>query len=134
MQMANPAPKLLAVDDDVSSAELIARVAERCGYESFATSDSRGVVNLARALKPSLISVDICMPNIDARELFKLLLAAGYSGEVMIVSGQESSVLSSTRDYAEAIGVKVRTVVQKPLDMRALRQILAQRSGADKAA
>jgi CheY-like chemotaxis protein len=132
--MANPAPKLLAVDDDVSSAELIARVAERCGYESFATSDSRGVVNLASALKPSLISVDICMPNIDARELFKLLLAAGYSGEVMIVSGQESSVLSSTRDYAEAIGVKVRTVVQKPLDMRALRQILAQPSGADKAA
>lgn len=132
--MANPTPKLLAVDDDVSSAELIARVAERCGYESFATSDSRGVVNLASALKPSLISVDICMPNIDARELFKLLLAAGYTGEVMIVSGQESSVLNSTRDYAEAIGVKVRTVVQKPLDMRALRQILALPSSAEKAA
>ncbi len=128
--MANPTPKLLAVDDDVSSAELIARVAERCGYESFATSDSRGVVNLASALKPTLISVDICMPNVDACELFKLLLAAGYRGEVMIVSGQESAVLNATRSYAEAIGVKVRTVVQKPLDMRALREVLTTTKAA----
>ncbi len=31
--------RLLAVDDDASSAELIVRVAERCGYEAFAASD-----------------------------------------------------------------------------------------------
>ena len=42
--------RLLAVDDDASSAELIVRVAERCGYEAFATSDSRGVINLVKAL------------------------------------------------------------------------------------
>ena len=34
--------RILAVDDDAASAELIVRVAERCGYEAFATSDSRG--------------------------------------------------------------------------------------------
>ncbi len=66
-------PILMAVDDDVASAELVVRIAERCGFEAFATSDSRGVTTLAKALKPELMAVDICMPNIDANSLFELL-------------------------------------------------------------
>ncbi len=44
---------LLAVDDDAASAELIVRIAERCGFEAFATSDPRGVLELVCQLNPS---------------------------------------------------------------------------------
>ena len=115
--------RLLAVDDDIDSAELIVRVAERCGYEGFATSDSRGVMNLTNALKPDLVSVDICMPNIDANELFVMLADSGFDGEVMIVSGQQLSVLEGTKEYAESLGLKVRHNQQKPLDFKALRSM-----------
>jgi two-component system chemotaxis response regulator CheB len=83
--------KLLAVDDDAASAELIVRVAERCGYEAFATSDSRGVVNLTRALAPHVLAVDINMPNIDAMQLFELLAAAGITARILIVSGEDTN-------------------------------------------
>ncbi len=59
-------PTLLAVDDDASSAELIVRIAERCGFEAFATSDPRGVLELIRQLNPTILSIDVKMPNIDA--------------------------------------------------------------------
>lgn len=118
--------RLLAVDDDIDSAELIVRVAERCGYEGFATSDSRGVMNLTNALKPDLVSVDICMPNIDANELFVIMAEAGFTGEIMIVSGQEVQVLERTKAYAESLGLQIRHIQQKPLDFKVLRQAFSE--------
>ncbi len=116
--------RLLAVDDDASSAELIVRVAERCGYEAFATSDSRGVVNLAKALNPDIMAVDINMPNIDAVGLFDLLAKAGYQGRILIVSGEDESVLRQTQATAQNMGLFVPYLQQKPLDFQKLRAML----------
>ncbi len=121
--MAEPR-RLLAVDDDVNSAELIVRVAERCGYEGFATSDSRGVINLANALKPGIISVDICMPNIDAKELLRMLAEVQFDGQILIVSGQSPEQLLETQRIAEGHGLKVLCTMQKPFNLSALRQSL----------
>lgn len=117
--------RLLAVDDDAASAELIVRVAERCGYEAFATSDSRGVICLAKALAPDILAVDINMPNIDAVALFGLLVDAKFAGQIFIVSGQDESVLASTRRKAESIGLTVACTQQKPLDFNKLRAMLS---------
>lgn len=116
--------RLLAVDDDAASAELIVRVAERCGYEAFATSDSRGVVNLARALNPDILAVDINMPNIDAAGLFELLAQVNFTGRILIVSGEDETVLRSTQQKAEGLGLTVPYVQQKPLDFQKLRAML----------
>ncbi|MGI9352432.1 MAG: response regulator [Rhizobiaceae bacterium] len=126
--------RLLAVDDDIDSAELIVRVAERCGYEGFATSDSRGVMNLTNALKPDLVSVDICMPNIDANELFVMLADSGFEGHIMIVSGQQVSVLEDTGKFAESLGLKVRHIQQKPLDFKVLRTMFSEQRTVKSAA
>ncbi len=117
-------PKLMAVDDDVASAELVVRIAERCGYEAFATSDSRGVIALADTLKPDLLAIDICMPNIDASNLFELLTDVDFDGTIMLISGQDHSVLSSTAEYGRTLGLNVPFALQKPLDISALRKIL----------
>jgi len=117
-------PRLLAVDDDVASAELVVRVAERCGFEAFATSDSRGVVNLCRALDPAVLAVDICMPNIDAIELFDHLVAAGINCRIILVSGQDEAVLRNAQKLAISKGLGATDYVQKPIDLGTLRSIL----------
>lgn len=116
--------RLLAVDDDAASAELIVRVAERCGYEAFATSDSRGVITLARALSPDVIAVDINMPNIDAAELFVLLAEARFGGRILIVSGEDESVLRRMQQKGHECGLSVPYLQQKPLDFHKLRSML----------
>lgn len=116
--------RLLAVDDDASSAELIVRVAERCGFEAFATSDSRGVISLTKALAPDVMAVDINMPNVDAAALFRLLAEARFSGRILIVSGEDEAVLRRMQAEAETLGLVVPHVQQKPLDFGKLRQML----------
>lgn len=118
--------KLLAVDDDAASAELIVRVAERCGYEAFATSDPRGVINLVAALKPDVMAVDLTMPHIDAIELFGLLAAGGYAGGLIIVSGQDEASLQTAQRVAEVMGLARPSLHQKPLNFAALRDTLSQ--------
>lgn len=117
--------RLLAVDDDVASAELIVRVAERCGFEAFATSDPRGVVNLVAALAPEVMAVDISMPHVDALDLFRLLAQQGYRGRIVIVSGQDEQTLRTVQQSALAAGLDCPAVHQKPLDMGRLRQTLS---------
>ena len=123
-ETAKRLPKLMAVDDDVASAELVVRIAERCGYEAFATSDSRGVIALSGTLKPDLLAVDICMPNIDANSLFELLRDADYTGTIILISGQEHSVLNETARYGRSLGLNVPYALQKPLPIAELRSIL----------
>jgi two-component system chemotaxis response regulator CheB len=122
--MVRRALRLLAVDDDACSAELIVRVAERCGYEAFATSDSRGVISLAKALNPDIIAVDINMPNIDAVGLFALLAENAFGGRILVVSGEDGTVLNEARSKALAMGLVVTQVQQKPLDFQKLRDML----------
>ena len=117
-------PRLLAVDDDVASAELIVRVAERCGYDGFATSDSRGVTNLVNALQPSVMAIDITMPNIDAVGLMKLLAEAGYRGHIFICSGRDPEILEQVQAEGRELGLSIPFVIQKPVDFSALREIL----------
>ena len=119
--------KLLAVDDDAPSAELIVRVAERCGYDAFATSDSRGVINLVAALRPDVMAVDISMPHVDAIELFRMLAEARYRGDIIIVSGQDEQTLGMVQRSAELMGLRRPHVHQKPLDFARLRETLTNR-------
>ena len=117
-------PTLLAVDDDASSAELIVRIAERCGFEAFATSDPRGVLELIRQLNPAILSIDVRMPNIDADGLLKLLAEKGFQGKILIVSGQDSDTLRTVANNGEALGLSRPETMQKPIDIQQLRQLL----------
>ena len=115
---------LLAVDDDATSAELIVRIAERCGFEAFATSDPRGVMELSKQLTPAVISIDVNMPNINANQLLELLAESGFPGKVMIVSGQDYDTLRQVADHGESLGLARPEVMQKPIDIIKTRQIL----------
>jgi two-component system, chemotaxis family, chemotaxis protein CheY len=115
---------LLAVDDDASSAELIVRIAERCGFEAFATSDPRGVIELVRQLNPSVMAIDVNMPNIDANGLLKLLSESGFKGHIMIVSGQDMDTLKAVAAVAVGLGLNQPDVIQKPIDLMKMRSIL----------
>ncbi len=116
--------KLLAVDDDASSAELVVRISERCGFEAFATSDPRGFLELCKQLNPSVVAIDINMPNIDASGVLKLLNDAGFKGKTMIVSGQDIDTMRKVADFGESLGLQRPEIMQKPIDVAKMRVLL----------
>jgi len=123
--------RLLAVDDLADSAELVARIAERCGYEAQFTSESTEVERLVRNWKPDVLVTDISMPQLDAIELISVLTGAGFAGSLVFVSGLESLMRQQASRLATMRGLNVLANLQKPLDVRDFRALLASANPTD---
>jgi two-component system chemotaxis response regulator CheB len=120
----SPKKRLLALDDHPDSAELIARVATKCGYEARSIADPRALGNVLREWKPEVLTLDLCMPQEDGIAVLTTLKDAGFAGRVIIISGQDDWLRKSAGRLAEARGIKVVEDVSKPVDLAMLRDLL----------
>ena len=121
--------RLLAVDDSADSADLVARVAARCGYEAQATSDPTTVRALVMSWKPEVLTLDLCMPEADGIDLLSVLEETGFNGLLVIISGQDGWFRKAAGRLAETRSLKVVDDLQKPVDIAALRQLLSRLKG-----
>ena len=64
---------VLTIDDDPSVIELMARVYNREGFRAVSASSGIEGIEMARQLKPDLITLDIMMPGLDGWDTLKLL-------------------------------------------------------------
>ncbi len=58
-------PRVLIVDDEIDHAEICAALLRRRGYKTAVAISGRDAIELARALKPDIILLDLMMPNVD---------------------------------------------------------------------
>jgi signal transduction histidine kinase/DNA-binding response OmpR family regulator len=70
---ASDAPLVLVVDDDEATRDYVARQLDREGFVVRTCSDGAQGVELARELRPSLILMDILMPEVDGWEMLSVL-------------------------------------------------------------
>lgn len=118
------APRLLAVDDDADSAELVARVAGRAGFEAEWECAPQRVAEAVARFAPDVLAMDLCMPDIDAIDLIDELRRGGFQGRLMIVSGQPDPLREAAARLAEIRGFDVVANVRKPVDVAGLRRRL----------
>ena len=119
-----PDRRLLAVDDDADSAELIARISKRCGFEARHLTDPAQVAGMVRQWKPRIIVTDICMPDIDAFELMSILEFEAFDGEVIIVSGKGDTLREQACRTAKLRGMRVLGDMAKPIDIAFFKNLL----------
>ena len=118
--------RLLALDDNLDSAELVARVGTKCGYEARAISDARSLPELVKDWNPTVITLDLCMPEEDGIVVLSTLQEAGFAGDLFIVSGQDNWLRNTAGRLASALGLKVTGDFCKPVDLKALRAALTK--------
>ena len=118
------AKRLLAVDDNSDSAELIARVAVKCGYEARSITDSSALGDTLKKFQPQVLTLDLCMPEEDGISLLSLLKDSGFAGSLLIISGQDDWFRKTAGRLAAARGLNVALDMSKPLDIKALREVL----------
>jgi two-component system chemotaxis response regulator CheB len=121
---AQPALRLLSLDDKVDSPELVARIAGRCGYEARVASTPDAIRTAVRTWKPQLLALDLSMPDLNGIDLLRLLQETGFDGRLLIISGHDDWMRASAGRLAEARGLKVICDMRKPLDTGRLRQVL----------
>jgi DNA-binding NtrC family response regulator len=126
-------PRLLAIDDNPDSAELIARVAVKCGYEARTIGDLDQLKDVLLAWPPSVLTLDLCMPQEDGIGVLAMLKECDFAGKLVIISGQDGWLRKAAARLADARGLKVAEDLGKPVDLKALRDLLHGLSAAQAA-
>jgi CheY-like chemotaxis protein len=116
--------RLLAVDDDKDSAELIVRNALRCGYECFAVYDAHTLREIIPHWRPHVIALDLCLPDVKRFETISMLDAVRFSGDLVIISGQPDWYRREAADFAVHAGLRVTADLPKPVQIAELRKVL----------
>jgi DNA-binding response OmpR family regulator len=118
--------RLIAIDDNLDSAELVARIARKCGYEARAVTQINGLSELISEWKPTVLSLDLGMPEEDGVSALAKLQDSGFSGSLVIVSGQDRALRQIAQRLADARGINVAGDMQKPVNVGELSRLLTE--------
>ena len=66
--------KVLCVDDDRVNCEMQQRLLQYAGYEAFCCHDGADAMEVIERLKPEVILLDLCMPQMDGFAVAEELL------------------------------------------------------------
>jgi two-component system phosphate regulon response regulator PhoB len=66
-------PKILVVDDEPEAVELVEFNLKQAGYEVITATDGAEALKKARVVLPSLIVLDLMLPEVDGLEVCKML-------------------------------------------------------------
>ena len=116
---------VLVIDDDAAQRDIVVRFLERQGFAARTAPDGQAGLELARALKPRAILLDVLMPKLDGWAVLSLLkddpdLA---SIPVIMVTFMGDQTLSASLGAAEHVG--------KPVDWEKLKGIMDRLRDAD---
>jgi two-component system, cell cycle response regulator len=112
-------PKILLIEDDADTRQLLKIRLESQGYETAFAADAVTALRVAREERPDLILLDMGLPGGDGTvvmERLKTFPALAHI-PVIVVSAREPATTE-----ARAAEAGARAYLQKPIDMDALFQ------------
>jgi len=106
--------KVLVVEDDKKTAELMEVYLQREGYQVLSTHDGRQALDLARDELPDLVLLDLMLPGINGMELCRLLREESGVPIIMVTAR------STEMDKLKGLDLGADDYVTKPFSPREL--------------
>jgi DNA-binding response OmpR family regulator len=106
--------KILVVDDDKKIVELVSLYLRRDGYGVLAAYDGREALELARLKQPDLVVLDLMLPELDGKDVCRLLRAESRVPIIMLTAR------STDDDKLEGLDLGADDYVTKPFNPREL--------------
>lgn len=116
--------KILVADDNPEVLSVLRRALEIQGHEVLTVEDGRSALTLLDDEPVDLLITDLNMPELDGIELLLAVRENSPALPIVVVSGGGLLDKELLLDNAGALGAH-RTLA-KPLDLRALQQVVAQ--------
>ena len=113
-------PLILVVDDERDSRALLRTYLEEDGYRTAEASDGAEGLALARELRPSLITLDIRMPNVNGLDMLRLLRSDPELADIPVV------VVSIEAAEHRGALIGAVDVLAKPVEREALLAVVAR--------
>jgi CheY-like chemotaxis protein len=111
--------KVLIVDNNAEMREILVTVLELIGFTPITSKNARDGVEKALAEKPSLILMDIMMPEISGWEATQMLRGNPETKDVPILA---ATVLIRPSDLQRCIDAGCNDYIVKPFTVKDLRK------------
>jgi adenylate cyclase len=118
------APKVLVVDDEETVRDLMRRFLARDGFDVVTARDGREGLELARQLRPALITLDVLMPGLDGWSVLQALKADPVLAPIPVV------MLTILDEKNRGYALGAADYLTKPIDRERLRALLARHCGS----
>jgi two-component system, OmpR family, alkaline phosphatase synthesis response regulator PhoP len=109
-----PNKKVLVVDDDAKTVELVKLYLNRDGYGVYVAYDGNEALRVARQSKPDLIVLDLMLPGRDGLEVCRTLRQESEVPIIMLTAR------ATEEDKLEGLGLGADDYVTKPFSPREL--------------
>lgn len=127
--LSRSALKVLLVDDDSFQLELISEILQGLGVVDI-TQASSGAQALqamnGKATAFNLLVMDLHMPGMDGFQFMESVAKTGYTGALIIVSGQSADVMRAASLVAELRRFTLLGAVPKPVGRAALSELISK--------
>ena len=124
-------PLILVVDDEPKVTRLTRDYLEKNGFRVTIAADGQSVLTIARHEKPDLVILDLMLPQIDGREVCRILRRESDVPIIMLTA------LSEEIDQVTGLEIGADDYITKPFSVRALvarvRALLRRTRGEVKA-
>jgi DNA-binding response OmpR family regulator len=125
--------RLLVIDDEPGFGAFVRQVAEGEGFAVCVTTRADEFKEALATFAPTLVLLDVVMPDVEGFELLQYLADANWVGPVVVISGYNPDYLRLAKALGGSRGLPSVTTLAKPIHARELRAALAaavQGSGA----
>jgi len=107
-------PLILVVDDEPKIARLARDYLEKNGFRVVTAADGQSALTIARREKPDLVILDLMLPQIDGREVCRILRRESDVPIIMLTA------LSEEIDQVTGLEIGADDYITKPFSVRAL--------------
>jgi EAL domain-containing protein (putative c-di-GMP-specific phosphodiesterase class I)/ActR/RegA family two-component response regulator len=118
--------RLLVIDDEVGICEFVGEVASDLGFEARLTTMVGEFRTALNDFEPSVIVMDLQMPDLDGVELLRELSERGCTAQIILMSGMDSRVLSTAEHLGKSLGLKMLGLQPKPIMLDDLEAMLSK--------
>lgn len=123
---------ILLIDDDAFALKLLAHQLASLGFRNtkLVTGGADALALIAEGADFDVILTDLQMPGMDGVEFVRALMQNGYGGELVLVSGEDKSILKTAETLARAHGLNVLGRLKKPVEPAQLAEVMARHAQA----
>src|SRR5829696_6429576 len=122
--------KILVVDDDRKTVDLLRLYLEKDGYQVLAAHDGRQALDLTRQRRPDLIVLDLMLPSVDGLDVCRILRAESATPIIMLTAR------TTEDDKLLGLDLGADDYITKPFSPRevvARVRVVLRRVGAERA-
>jgi EAL domain-containing protein (putative c-di-GMP-specific phosphodiesterase class I)/DNA-binding NarL/FixJ family response regulator len=121
--------KTLIIDDDAFMLKLMSQQLLNLGIADVVAhthaADALALIEF-EGVAFELVLCDLQMPDMDGIEVVRRLARAGYTGNLVLVSGEDDRILRAAETLAKSQKIHVLGVLHKPVSLEQLKAMLAK--------